>query len=421
MRHLLLFFILLTTSVYATQSDSIPQSLIAPVDSTIASCSDPIDTVRQAIIDSVIASNFFDQQLAWLDTTECTSDTIILECSDSVYKARLKALPFVIEVPYNEVVRNFINAYIKKSARLASLSRRSEYYFPMFEDFLGKYELPYELRYLAVIESALNPQVHSRAGAAGLWQFMPGTGKLYGLEVNSLVDERMDPIKATDAACRFLKNLYNMFGDWSLAMAAYNCGPGNVNKAIHRSGKRDFWSIYPYLPKETRSYVPLFIAAAYVLNYANDHGICPAEADHTMLSDTIQVHQYLHLRQVSDILGIHIDEMRRLNPQYIKDIIPGGEKAYSLCLPLEASGAFIDLQDTILAYRADELINTRRAEIKLLHQQSLNAGVTIYKIKSGDTLGAIAKRYHVTVKQLRKWNNLKNDNIRAGKTLRIGG
>ena len=396
------------------------------VDSIIANENDPIDTLAQALQDSLAQDLFFDQQLAWVDSSNCTSDTIILSFPDSVYKARLQALPFVIEVPYNPIVGGYINRYIQHSSRVAGLARKSEYYFPLFEDALARYDLPYELCYLAVIESALNPSVRSHAGAAGLWQFMPSTGKLYGLEINSLVDERLDPIRATDAACRFLKALYNTFGDWNLAIAAYNCGPGNINKAIHRSGKRDFWSIYPYLPRETRSYLPLFIAASYVLNYADTHGICPAEVDRTMRSDTILTHRRLHLKQVSDMLGVPLDELRRLNPQYTRDIIPGGEKEYALCLPIELSGQYIDREESILAYQADSLINNRRAEIELLHKSGLNGsythgGVTYYQIKSGDSLSAIAKRFHVSVKQLRKWNNLKNDNIRAGKKLRIGG
>lgn len=396
------------------------------VDSIIANENDPIDTLAQALQDSLAQDLFFDQQLAWVDSSNCTSDTIILSFPDSVYKARLQALPFVIEVPYNPIVGGYINRYIQHSARVAGLARKSEYYFPLFEDALARYDLPYELCYLAVIESALNPSVRSHAGAAGLWQFMPSTGKLYGLEINSLVDERLDPIRATDAACRFLKALYNTFGDWNLAIAAYNCGPGNINKAIHRSGKRDFWSIYPYLPRETRSYLPLFIAASYVLNYADTHGICPAEVDRTMRSDTILTHRRLHLKQVSDMLGVPLDELRRLNPQYTRDIIPGGEKEYALCLPIELSGQYIDREESILAYQADSLINNRRAEIELLHKSGLNGsythgGVTYYQIKSGDSLSAIAKRFHVSVKQLRKWNNLKNDNIRVGKKLRIGG
>jgi membrane-bound lytic murein transglycosylase D len=369
---------------------------------------------------------FFDEALAWVDTTECQSDTIIAELPDSVYKQRLQALPFVIEVPYNEVVRRYILRYVKHSPRqLASLQRKAEYYFPIFEDILGKHELPYELCYLPVIESALNPHAHSHMGAAGLWQFMPATGKKYGLEVNSLIDERMDPIRSTEAACRFLKALYGIFGDWNLVIAAYNCGPGNVNKAIHRAGgKRDFWSIYPFLPKETRGYLPIFIAASYAMNYAELHGICPAEPLMTMASDTIVTEERQHLMQIADNLDIPLSELRRLNPQYARDIIPGG-KAYALCLPIEKTGSYIDNQATILAYQAQELIHNRRDEIELLQRTSVHGGysvngVTYYKIKEGDTLGGIAKKFHVSVKQLKAWNGLKSDMIRAGKTLKIG-
>ena len=384
------------------------------------------DTPTAVSADSIDIPIFFDEALAVLDTTECHSDTLITDLPDSVYKARLQALPFVIEVPYNEVVRRYIQRYVKHSPRqLASLQRKAEYYFPLFEDILGKHDLPYELCYLAVVESALNPQAHSHMGAAGLWQFMPSTGKIYGLEVNSLVDERMDPLRSTEAACRFLKSLYSIFNDWNLAIAAYNCGPGNVNKAIHRAGgKRDFWSIYPFLPSETRAYLPLFIAAAYAMNYADIHGICPANLQITMKTDTIVTRERLHLQQVADNLGVALQELRRLNPQYARDILPGG-KDYALCLPIEKAGLYIEQHDSILAYKAKELIHNRRDEINLLQHTSVHGGysvngVTYYKIKEGDTLGGIAKKFRVSVKQLKEWNGLKSDNIRAGKTLKIG-
>lgn len=383
------------------------------------------DTLATAMMDTTDIPTFFDEALAWLDTTECESDTLIAELPDSIYKVRLQALPFVIEVPYNEVVRRYILRYIKHSPRqLATLQRKSEYYFPIFENILAKHDLPYELCYLPVIESALNPHAHSHMGAAGLWQFMPATGKRYGLEVNSLVDERRDPIRSTEAACLFLKDLYKIFGDWNLVIAAYNCGPGNVNKAIHRAGgKRDFWSIYPFLPRETRGYLPIFIAASYAMNYAQVHGICPAEPLLTMASDTIRTTERQHLKQIADNLDIPLAELRRLNPQYPRDIIPGG-KEYSLCLPIEKTGAYIDNETTILTYQAQELIHNRRAEIELLQKTSVNGGysvngVTYYKIKEGDTLGGIAKKFRVSVKQLKAWNGLKSDMIRAGKTLKI--
>lgn len=384
------------------------------------------DSIVAISTDTILSPIFFDEALTWLDTTECTSDTLITELPDSIYKQRLQALPFVVEVPYNEVVRRYILRYVKHSPRqLAALQRKAEYYFPIFEDILAKHDLPYELCYMPVIESALNPQARSHMGATGLWQFMPATGKKYGLEINSLVDERMDPIRSTEAACLFLKNLYAIFQDWNLVIAAYNCGPGNVNKAIHRAGgKRDFWSIYPYLPSETRGYLPIFIAASYAMNYAEAHGICPATPLATMASDTIVTTQRQHLKQIADNIDIPLAELRRLNPQYPRDIIPGG-KAYAICLPIEKAGLYIDKQDTILAYQAKELIHNRRDEIELLHRTSVNGGysingVTYYKIKEGDTLGGIAKKFRVSVKQLKAWNGLKSDMIRAGKTLKIG-
>lgn len=408
-----------------------PHRLIATTpDSLITSTPDSLitslpDSTSAVLPDSLELPVFFDEALAWLDTTECTSDTLITALPDSLYKARLQALPFVIEVPYNEVVRRYILRYVKHSPRqLASLQRKAEYYFPIFEDILGKHELPFELCYLPVIESALNPQARSHMGAVGLWQFMPATGKRYGLEVNSLIDERMDPIRSTEAACKFLKALYSIFGDWNLVIAAYNCGPGNVNKAIHRAGgKRDFWSIYPYLPKETRGYLPIFIAASYAMNYADMHGICPSYENFYPVTDTIVTTERQHLKQIAANLNVTLEELRRLNPQYARDIIPGG-KEYALCLPMAISGAYIDQQDTILAYQAKELIHNRRAEIDLMQKTGLHGGysvngVTYYKIKEGDTLGGIAAKFRVSVKRLKAFNGLTSDMIRAGKTLKI--
>ena len=367
-----------------------------------------------------------DWSLRWLDTTDCVAVHDTTTLPDSVYKARLQALPCVIELPYNERVRAFILRYVKRSPKqVARMMRMSEYYFPLFEDVLGHYDLPYELKYLPIIESALNPIARSHVGAAGLWQFMPATGKLFGLEVNSLVDERMDPLKSTEAACRFLSSMYAIYHDWNLVIAAYNCGAGNVNKAIRKAGgKRDFWSIYPFLPRETRNYVPIFIAANYAMNYGQEHGICKAPIeDKAMVTDTIRTNQRMHLQQISDNLGIEMAELRRLNPQYSRDILPGGSM-YTLCLPTDKMGPFIDMQDSIIAYKADSLINNRRAEIDLAKVTSVSGayrvnGVTYYKIKRGDTLGGIAKKFHCTVKQLKQWNGLKNDNIREGQKLKI--
>jgi membrane-bound lytic murein transglycosylase D len=286
-------------------------------------------------------------------------------------------------------------------------------------------------------------------GAVGLWQFMPATGKKYGLEINSLVDERRDPIKSTHSAARFLNALYNVFHDWNLVIAAYNCGPGNVNKAISRAGgKRDFWSIYPYLPKETRAYLPLYIAAVYVMNYADLHGIVNTDPEalittdslayndsiialdpqqlalcEASIVDTIVTEERLHLLQIAECIHIPLEQLRELNPQYTRDIVPGA-KAYAICLPIEKVDDYIAQTDTILKHRANELIHNRRTEINLLQQTSVNGaysvnGVTYYKIKEGDTLGGIAAKFHVSVKRLKAFNGLTSDLIRAGKTLKI--
>lgn len=446
-KHFLFILCALCTRAYARETESALESTPQIVDSveTLRVDTLEMDSIEQIIesmADTLVLEPIFPQHwsdstlsdidfrmmewaMGWLDTTGCVAykDTIVLP--DSVYKARLQALPCVVELPYNQIVKRFILRYVRRGQKqVARMKRMSEYYFPIFEEALDRYGLPYELELMPVIESALNPQAHSHMGAAGLWQFMPATGKRYGLEINSLVDERMDPIKSTEAACRFLKAMYDVFQDWNLVIAAYNCGSGNVSKAIHRAGgKRDFWSIYPYLPRETRSYLPIFIAANYAMNYSDEHGICPAPLEKIMLTDTILTNRRLHLEQVSTKLEIPLDELRRLNPQYTRDILPGGT-TYALCLPSEKAGLFIEQQDSIYAHKADQLINNRRAEIDMAKVTDISGayrvnGVTYYTIKNGDTLGGIAQKFRCSVKQLKAWNGLKNDNIRAGRKLKI--
>ena len=383
---------------------------------------------------------------------EVQEDTILAEpvqqTPDTVFIERLQQLPYVVELPYNTIVRRYILRYLYHSPKqVAGLLQKEQYYMPIFQDILSQYDLPYELAYLPVIESALNPNARSHMGAVGLWQFMPATGKKYGLEINSLVDERRDPIKSTHAAAKFMNALYDVFKDWNLVIAAYNCGPGNVNKAIYRAGgKRDFWSIYPFLPKETRAYLPLYIAAVYSMNFAAYHGISAKEeplfvvdsipADSVLFpeltnlttselvpTDTIVTSQRLHLLQMAEILDIPLPLLRQLNPQYARDIVPGN-KEYAICLPMDKAGAFIERQEQILAHKANELLHNRRTEIDLWQKTSVNGaytvnGVTYYKIKEGDTLGGIAAKFRVSVKNLKAWNGLTSDMIRAGKTLKI--
>ena len=282
------------------------------------------------------------------------------------YQERLRRMPVVMEMPYNSVVQKFIDQYSGRLRRTVSYALGAgNFYIPIFEEALDYYGLPLELKYLPVIESALEPRAKSRAGAVGLWQFMLATGKRYNLKVNSLIDERQDPYKSSWAAARYLRDLYNIYKDWSLVIAAYNCGPGTVNKAIHRAnGVRDYWTIYPYLPSETRGYVPAFIAANYIMNYYCDHNICPMKTKIPVTTDTVSVNRDLHITQIAELCNISKDAIRALNPQYRTDLIPGSAGPMSLCLPIEVLNTFIDLKDSVYNYRADELI-TRRATVEV--------------------------------------------------------
>ena len=372
------------------------------------------------------------------------------------YEARLRSLPVVMEMPYNAVVQKFIDQYTGRLRRSVSyMLGAGNFYIPLFEEALDHYGLPLELKYLPVIESALDPTARSHAGATGLWQFMLATGKRYGLTVNSLVDERCHPQKATWAAARYLSDLYKIYGDWNLVIAAYNCGPGTINKAIHRAGgTRDYWAIYPYLPSETRGYVPAFIAANYVMNYYCDHNICPMKTKYPVTTDTIHVNRDLHITQVAELCGIDPVAVRALNPQYRTDIIPGSSGPQSLCLPTEQLNQLIDLGDSIYSYRADELLtrrtrvdvdpsldnrsqaarrsgtsasrsqSTRSTKSKSSRSSRTKAAAKKQKskevsIRQGDTLSQIAQRNGTTVAKLRKLNNIKGNNIRAGKKIRV--
>lgn len=344
--------------------------------------------------------------------------------SDSVYIDRLSRMPVVMEMPYNDVVRAFIDRYTGKLRNQVSfMLSANNFYMPIFEEALDAYDLPLELKYLPIIESALNPSAVSRAKASGLWQFMLRTGKLYGLESNSLVDERRDPIKSTWAAARYLKDLFDIYKDWNLVIAAYNCGPGNVNKAIRRSGgKTDYWAIYNYLPRETRGYVPAFIAANYVMTYYCHHNICPMETNIPADTDTVLVSRNLHFEQIADICGIELAQIKSLNPQYKRNIIPGESKPQTLRLPLSHISTFIDKQDTIYDHRARELFKNRK--VVAVSDSSPRAvpgkgKLSYHKIRSGENLGSIARRYGVTVSQLKRWNGLSSSRITAGKRLKI--
>lgn len=341
---------------------------------------------------------------------------------DSVFIARLEAMNSFIRLPFNENVRNYIILYSEKNkAKMSRILGLSKYYMPIFEEVLDRYGLPKELKIMAIIESALNPVATSRAGARGLWQFMYRTGLNYGLTINSFVDERLDVEKSSDAAARYLASSYKLFGDWMLAIASYNCGSGNVNKAIRRAnGKRDFWSIYPYLPRETRGYVPAFVGALYTYTYARECGIEPDEEISMPFEiDTFMIRRNLHLDQVAQAVGAPIEDIRNLNPEYVKDVIPGASVPSVLRLDLQHSGLFIARQDSI--YTADSIAHKVYTDAKSTGGSSVtvSGNTIIYKVKSGDTLSKIAARNHVTVNQLRKWNNLKSDRLSIGQTIRI--
>ena len=356
----------------------------------------------------------------------CKPNDDVATVSDSVYKLRLSKMPCLMEMPYNSPVRSFIDLYtVRKRRQVEYMLGMSNYYFPIFEQILGANNLPLELKYLSIIESALNTTIVSRMGAAGLWQLMIGTGRMYGLEINSLVDERLSPVKATNAAAHFLKDLFSIYGDWNLVIASYNCGPGNVNKAIRRSGgKRDYWAMYPFLPRETRSYVPIFIAANYSLHYAAEHNLCPAIVNMPSLTDTVMVHQRIHLEQIATVLNLPLEEVRLLNPQYRKDIIPGNIKPYALCLPLNYANTFIQKFNEVVSYKADVLINNRRSEIEIQQASTTmipggSGRVIYYKVKSGQTLSSVAAKYGIAVTKLKKWNNIHGSTIQTGQRLKI--
>lgn len=382
-------------------------------------------------LDSLLQSWYIQNYISIAKDTIVQEDFQKIELKDSIIKHQLAQMSSPFSLDYNDRVNSFINLYInKRHNQVSYMLGLSEYYFPMFEEIFDKYNIPLELKYLAVIESALNPRAISRAGATGLWQFMYTTGKIYKLEINSYVDERRDPIKSTEAAAQFLSNLYEIYGDWTLVIAAYNCGPGNVNKAIRRSGgKTNFWEIYYRLPRETRGYVPAFIAATYTFNYYKYYGIKPVKMDLPIMTDTMNIDENLHFGQVAEMLDLPIEELRELNPQYKKDIVPGRkERVYQLKIPQKYSLSFIDKRDTIFTHK-DSIFFAKKQVIApkkyerggggVVPPSSKNLTPITYTIKSGDNLGYISSWYNVRVRDIRYWNNIYKNNIRAGKQLTI--
>lgn len=391
------------------------------------------------------------------------------------YQERLRRLPVVMEMPYNSVVQKFIDQYSGRLRRTVSYALGAgNFYIPIFEEALDYYGLPLELKYLPVIESALEPKAKSPAGAVGLWQFMLATGKRYDLKVNSLIDERQDPYKSSWAAARYLRDLYKIYRDWNLVIAAYNCGPTNVNKAIHRAdGVRDYWTIYPYLPSETRGYVPAFIAANYIMNYYCEHNICPMKTKIPITTDTVTIMRDLHMQQVAELCNVDVEAIQALNPQYRTQLIPGFSGPMTLRLPTETLNMFIDLKDSVYNYRVDELL-TRRSCVEVddrldnrsvaskrraARQQSASESSSSSRssasksssrkssrssssksssrssrssrkskkekssasatVRKGDTLIEIAHRNGTTVEKLKKKNKIKGNIIKPGQKLKV--
>ena len=359
-----------------------------------------------------------------MDSVRFTTDV-----PDSVLMKRLADMNSFISLPYNETVKNFMILYSEKMpTKMGEMLGLAQYYMPLFEETFRQYGLPLELKYVAIIESALNPRAESRVGAKGMWQFMYRTAINYGLKVDSYTDERMDPLQSVDAAARYFRDAYRIFGSWPLAISAYNCGSGNVNKAIRRAGGRtDFWSVYDYLPRETRGYVPAMVGAMYAFRYANEYGLRPDPISMPVYVDTFHVHKNLHFRQISEVLGIPLDDIRDLNPQYYTDIVPGAGSDEVIRLPFNYSTAFLDMQDSIYRYKTDVLFTSKIQDGRetvagrpVPTSRAATGQWVYYKVKSGDSLGKIARKYHCTVKQLKTWNNLKGDRINIGQRLKVG-
>ena len=382
-------------------------------DSIVGDLPENLNDVRHELLDGWHATYFFNPE------DHCIDEHVNPVFSDSIYRLRLNRMMTVIPMTYNETVRRCIDLYAgPRRNQLRYIMGMANFYFPMIEQILDANGLPLELKFLPVVESALRPMALSSKGASGLWQFMLPTGKIYGLEINSLIDERLDPEKATEAACRYFKDMYDRYDDWHLAIAAYNCGPGGVDRAIRRAGGvQNFWKIFQHLPRETRSFVPLFIAAAYVMTYHCDHNICPVSANFSVATDTIMVEQALHFDQIAEILQIDKEAIRFYNPQYKREIIPGNLRPSVLRLPVEYTFAYIDKEDSVLEHRMDELLaHCVPVDVNDLKNRQEQISHTA---KTGETVYTIANLYGVTAQNLRKWNGLSGSRITPGRKLRV--
>lgn len=394
------------------------------MENSVADVVDEIeDTVEYSpeVTDSLLALWMENRRIGLLEQEEYDMDVekFTSNVPDSVMMQRLVAMNPYITLPFNETVKNYMILYAEKMpTNMGRLLGLSAYYMPILEETFAKYGLPLELKYLAVIESNLNPTARSRAGALGMWQFMYTTARSYGLKINSFVDERMDVEKSVDAAARYLRDAYDVFGDWNLAICSYNCGPGNVQKAIRRSGSREFWNLYHYLPRETRGYVPAMVGAMYAMTYYREYGIVPQDVGMPAAVDTFHVNRNLHFRQINETVGVPMDIIREFNPQYTQSIVPGSEGTCILRLPYKWTSSFLAVEkDTLYTHLADSLLSPQ--VLKNIKEYGTATGGIVYKVKSGDYLGKIAARYHVSVKQIMRWNHLRSTNLRIGQRLVI--
>jgi membrane-bound lytic murein transglycosylase D len=426
---------LLSFSVWSQESDVVETNIALPKLSYLDSLKatfinhNTSNCIDERWMEELSNDEIFQEMLSDVMTTNIDS-LVTYDLSSDVLKSRLAKLdaksPFNVE--YTPGLENLIKTFLKKrKASFERLMAISEYYFPMFEEHLAKYDVPLEIKYLAIVESALNPKAKSRVGATGLWQFMYPTGKQFNLEVNSYVDERYDPLKATEAACQYLSSLHTIFGDWSLVLASYNAGPGNVSKAIRRSGgSQNYWNIRKNLPRETANYVPAFLATLYIYEYKKEHGLQPKKAPMTYFeTDTIAVKKRITFQQVSELLDIPVSQIEFLNPIYKLNIIPFEvDKPHYLRLPKNKIGLFVSNEDKVYAY-VDYQENLKekpyQTSIAITNNSASEESVFYHKIRSGESLGLIANKYKTTITNLRKWNKIKGNNIQAGKNLKIYG
>ena len=402
------------------RTDSITNELLKQYENTEQIETDTCTIEYTAeVSDSLLSLWYIQKQVADIDMGIEADDSIRFSSNvpDSVYIARIKEMNSFITLPYNDIVKGYIIKYSEKMpSAMEKILGLCEYYMPIFQEIFDRYNMPEELRAMAIIESAMNPRAESRVGAKGMWQFMYHTGKMYGLHVDSFVDERMDPVKSADAAARYLMDAYNIFGDWNLAIASYNCGAGNVNKAIKRSGSRKFWDLWPYLPRETRGYGPAFVGALYATKYYKEHGLKPLATQMPPAVDTFHIKKMLHLKQVSELTGAPLDLLKDLNPQYKHEIIPGNERTYILRIPFQYTNAFIEHEDSLHRHKSDIYFNP--TTIKKIKEGGDGVRI-VHKVQNGEYLGKIASKYRVSVSQIKKWNNLRSDSIRVGQRLII--